>query len=437
MAVINDSGGAGVQDAGFDAIRSTLDQGATFARMRGTPYYEDAVYERFSEGEYRRRYERTRAKMDRMGLDGLIVCGGPNHWSYGSGLFWLTNHREWHALTLYLLVPREGDPTLLYGMGGTHIEAIRRAVAVKDVRPAGRGQFAQILVERIRELQLEEGRLGITVIDPRYGDYLPVNQYRTLTEALPAARMEFVGDFFHEFLVMKSAEELERVRRAGDLCAAATLAMVEAARPGVPEYALKAAAAHAILAGGGEIDFLIIGSTPMDRPRMVFGSPRPSARRLQRGDLVLNELAAGYEGYTAQVGVPICVGAPTDQVRRMFDEVVLPGFNLLAAELRPGNSFEGLREKAQFFRQKGYQSRPTILHGLDLVSHAPDVSVEAVHADPEDKVMKPGMTLMLEPNPITPDGLLGLFFGHTFIITDSGNERLGTQVPLDLMVAEA
>ncbi len=424
-------------DGNFESIRSMLDQSAAFARMRGTPYYEDAVYDRFSEDEYRRRYERTRAKMGRMGLDALVVCGGPNHWSYGGGLFWLTNHREWHALTLYLLVPRDGEPTLVYGMGGTHIEATRRAVAVQDVRPAGRGQFAQILVERIRELKLEQGRVGITVIDPRYGDYLPVNQYRTLTEALPGARIVFVGDFFHEFLVVKSPAELERVRRAGDLCAAAILAMVEAARPGVPEYALKAAAANAILQGGGEIDFLIIGSTPMDRPRMVFGNPRPSARRLQRGDLILNELAAGYEGYTAQVGIPICVGAPIGQVRRMFDEVVLPGFNLLAAELHPGNSFDALRGKAQFFRQHGYQSRPTILHSLDLVSHAPDVSVEAIHADPEDRIMKPGMTLMLEPNPITPDGLLGLFFGHTFIITDSGNERLGGQLPLDLLVAGA
>ena len=420
----------------FEAIRRSLDQRASFVPMRGTPYYEDAIYDRFPEEEYRRRYERTRAKMARLGLDALIVCGGPNHWSYGGGLFWLTNHREWHALSLYLLVPREGDPTMVYGMGGTHIEATRRAVAVKDVRPAGRGQFAEVLVDRIRELRLEQGRLGISVIDPRYGDYLPLNQYRTLTEALPRAQAVLVGDFFHEFLVVKSPAELERVRRAGDLCAAALQAMVGAARPGVPEYALKAAAAHAILERGGEIDFLIIGSTPMDSPRMIFGNPRPSARRLLRGDLILNELAAGYEGYTAQAGVPICVGAPTDQVRRMFDEVVLPGFNLLADELRPGNTFEAVRERAQFFRKSGYQSRPTILHGLDLVSHAPDVSVEAVHADPEDAVIKPGMTLMLEPNPITPDGLLGLFLGHTFIITDNGHERLGSQLPLALLVAE-
>lgn len=168
---------------------------------------------------------------------------------------------------------------------------------------------------------------------------------------------------------------------------------------------------------------------------MVFGNPRPSGRRLRRGDLILNELAAGYEGYTSQIGVPICVGTPTDQVRRMFDDVVLPGFNLLAAELRPGKSFDEVQAKAQFFRHHGHQSRPTILHSLDLVSHAPDVSVEAVHADPEDRVIRPGMTLMLEPNPITPDGLLGLFLGHTFIITDTGHERLGSRVPVELLVA--
>lgn len=419
----------------FESAYSTLDDRRHFINLHGTPYYADAVYDSFSEAEHRRRLDRTREKMRRLGIDGLVVCGGPNHWSYGGGLFWLTNHREWHALSLYMFVPLEGEPMLVYGMGGTHIEATRRAVAVKDVRAAGRGQFAEVLAERVRELGLEGGRIGITLIDPRYGDYMPVNQYRTLTESLPQARFDLVGDFFHEFLVAKSFEELVRVRKAGELCARALLAMVQVARPGVAEYELKAAAAHAILKGGGEIDFLIIGSTPMENPSMVFGNPRPSGRRLQKGDLILNELAAGYEGYTAQIGVPICVGPPTARVRRMFDEVVLPGFNLLAAEIRPGNTFHAMWEKVGFFRERGYQSRPMVMHGIDLVSHAPDVQIDGVHADPEDQIIRPGMTLMLEPNPITPDGLLGLFFGHTFIVTETGHERLGGDGVMDLLVA--
>jgi len=119
----------------------------------------------------------------------------------------------------------------------------------------------------------------------------------------------------------------------------------------------------------------------------------------------------------------------------MFDDVVLPGFTLLAAELRPGNSFQAVAEKAKFFRHNGYQSRPLVLHGVDLVTHPPEVGTDGVHGDPEDMVMRPGMTVMLEPDAITPDGLLGLFFGHTFIITATGHERLGSQVPLDLLVA--
>lgn len=420
----------------FADVRGTLDRGAHFGGLTGTPYYADAVYDRFSDAEYRRRLERTREKMARLGLDGLIACGGPNHWSYGAGMAWLTGHREWHALAVYLYVPRDGEPVLVYGMGGTHIEATRRAVAVRDVRPASAGQFGDVLASVAREHGHAAGRIGITVIDPRYGDYLPVNQYRRLAAELPDARLEFAGDFFHELLVIKSAEEQVRVRRAGALCVAALRAVRDAARPGVAEYELEAAAAAAILAGGGELDFLIIGSTPMDEPRMVFGNPRPSARRLRAGDLILNELAAGYQGYTAQIGIPICVGRPADRVRRMWDEVVRPGFDLLAEQLRPGNTFEAMQRRTAVFRERGYQSRPIVMHGIDLTSHHPDVRVDGVHADPEDRVMRPGMELMLEPNPITPDGLLGLFYGHTFLLNDTGRELVTGGLPADLLVAE-
>ncbi len=420
----------------FEEVRTALDRGEYFGNFVGSPYYEDAVYDRFSEAEMERRLRLTREKMARLGLDALIACGGPNHWSFGGGVFWLTNHREWHAVSVYLLVPMDGEPTLVYGMGGTHIEAVRRAVTVTDVRPALRGHFARVLAERARELRLERGRIGITLVDPCNEDYLPVNQYETLRRLLPEAEFVLVGDFFHEFLVRKSPEELARVRRAGALCTAALQAVAAAARPGVTEYELKAAAAHAILAGGGEVDFIILGSTPMDNPRMVFGNPRPSGRRLQWGDLILNEIAAGYEGYTAQIGVPICVGPPTDRVRRMFDEVVRPGFVYLAEALRPGVPFEELVRRGRFFRERGYQSRPILLHGIDLVSHAPEVFVDRVHCDPEDAVMQPGMVLMLEPNPISPDGMLGLFFGHTFILTETGSERITGDSELDLLVAE-
>ena len=139
----------------WDVVRDKLDQSLPFANMRDTPYYRDAVWEQFSKAEYDRRYAALRAKMREHKLDVLIVPGGPSHWSFGGGMLWLTGHWEWHALASYVLVPLEGEPTMIYSMGGTHAEAVRRQVeiAVKDVRHSRSGRYADIMVERIRELK--------------------------------------------------------------------------------------------------------------------------------------------------------------------------------------------------------------------------------------------------------------------------------------------
>src|SRR5271157_794257 len=277
----------------WEVVRTKLDQSLPFANMRDTPYYRDAVWEQFSAQEYARRYAALRGKMREHRLDALIVPGGPSHWSFGGGMLWLTGHCEWHALSSYVLVPLEDEPTMIYSMGGTHAEAVRRQVeiAVKDVRHSRGGRYADIMVERIRELKLERGRIGLMEIDPRHGDYLPVNQYDVLRENLPDAELVFTKGFLHELLSIHSAEELDCVRKAGVLCQRAMEAMVARARPGVKEYELRAAAGGAILEGGGDIDFLIIGSTSMADPAMVFGNPRPSGRALREGDIINMELA--------------------------------------------------------------------------------------------------------------------------------------------------
>jgi Xaa-Pro aminopeptidase len=418
-------------------VRTRLDQQLPFANMRETPYYRDAVYEQFSPAEYARRYAALRAKMREHRLDCIIVPGGPSHWSFGGGMLWLTGHWEWHALASYVLVPLEGEPTLIYSMGGTHAEAVRRQVevAVKDVRHSRSGRYSDIMVERLRELKLERGRIGLMEIDPRHGDYLPVNQYNVLRDNLPDAEFVFTKGLLHELLSIHSDEELDCIRKAGVLCQNAMDAMVERARPGVKEYELRAAAGAAILEGGGDIDFLIIGSTPMANPAMVFGNPRPSRRALAKGDIINMELAAGYRGYTAQIGSPICLGEPTDMVRKFWDDITLPGYRRIVTAMQPGKTMEDVRIASQFFRESGVQSRPTQCHGIDLVTDKPHISAEHVSAEAFETVLKPGMVIMAEPNPITADGLFGIFLGHTFIITQSGPECVD-KFPLEIAVAK-
>ena len=80
------------------------------------------------------------------------------------------------------------------------------------------------------------------------------------------------------------------------------------------------------------------------------------------------------------------------------------------------------------------QSRPTQIHGIDIVTATPHVFAQRTEAHEEDKVFTPGMVTMAEPNPVTADGLFGIFLGHTFIVTKDGHEGVD-DFPLEIAVA--
>lgn len=346
---------------------------------------------------------------------------------------WLSNHWEWHGVSAYVVVPPEGEPVLICGPGGAHREAVRRATPLKDVRHSRWGRSGEVIVELIKEWGLANAAVGISHVDPVYGHHLPVDEWERLRGGLPGAKLERVGDFFHELVHVKSAEEIEYVRKAGKLMDQAFHAMIAAARPGVTEYQLAAAATHAVMDGGGQMDFNIIGSTRMDDPAMVFGNPWPSSRPLERGDIIINELACGYNGYSVQIGSPICIGEPPSWIREFVDEVVLPGYDLMAEQLVGGNSWDDVMKASQFFRDKGYDSRPLFLHCIDFTSHTPHVMWDHVVAEDNELDLEAGTVAMLEPTIITPDGLLGIFFGRTYVLTEGGHEQV-TKFPHELIV---
>jgi Xaa-Pro aminopeptidase len=417
-------------DVDFASIAGRLHERG-FGDVSGTTWYRDAVYESFTAAEFASRLARTREKMDRLGLDVLIASGGPNHWSFGSGMYWLSGYWEWHGMSAYVVVPRDGDPVLIAGPGGAHREAIRRLSAITEVRHSHGGRSAKEILGLLDERGLHSGKVGLSFVDPVYGHYPPFDEVSVLRDGL-GDRLELVGDFFHEFFYAKTQEEAECVRKAGRLLDRAMHAMISAIHPGVTESELAAAACQPILQGGGRVNFAIVGSTPMDDPALAFGNPWPSARRIDDGDIIINELACGYNGFTVQLGTPICVGTPPEWIRRMFSEVVRPGFDAMAAQLQPGNTWEQVRAAGEHFRATGYDGRPLLLHTMDLVTHRPHVNWNNVLADEADQVIVPGVAAMLEPTIITPDGRFGIFFGRSFLITDDGHERV-TRFPLELI----
>jgi Xaa-Pro aminopeptidase len=418
----------------FLEVREKLDQGNYYGDVRHTGWHSDAVYEKFSEAEFERRYNLTRAAMAEHGLDCIIVPGSIHAMSMGHGLVWLTGHLDIRTAAHYVVVPLEGEPTLFCSMGGSHVEAVRQAVSISDVRPGPGNKFGEIIAAHLKEIGLEKKRIGLmNAMSERFGEeYMPANHYLALKEALPEAELVFVTEFFHELMYLHSEEEIEFIRQAGELCDQALQAIIERAKPGVTESQLAASAAKAIMDGGGIPHLLIIAITSTAEPCAVFGNPRPSGRVLKEGDIILNEVGAWYQGTSAQSGNPIVCGRPSQFVNDFFQEVVVPGFNLMAEQLQPGQTLDDVyRAGGMYFREKGHQSRPLHIHCIDIVSAGPEVRVNGPVHKGYDNLLQPGMEIMLEPCPITADGNLGMFLGRTCIITEAGHEWV-TKLPVEL-----
>ena len=405
-------------------LRYELDKSENFTDIYNSPWYSDTIYDKFSEAEYQRRYQQARELMARDDLDALILTGGQNIYSLGGAVTWATGLIDQRGLCQFAVLPKEGDPMLIYPHAGCHIEAARQQVSTRDVRGSQGGRFGKVIADYLNDRGIGEGRIGITAIDRVGPEYMGIKTYQDLVAYLPQATFEFLPHLLHELTAIKSEEEIAAMQRAGELVVDALEALIATAKPGVREYQLEAAGTHAIMNGGGFAHLMMIGSTSMQDPKMVFPNPLPSQRVLKEGDIILNEMVATYKGYSAKIGHPITVGDPTEEVNTFFKEVVLGGYRALENQLMPGNSLEDVRQAGSYFREKGAQSRPVMVHGLDLITALPFIYTDQVKSMPGDEVIRPGNTYAIEITPINAEGTFGMFFSRTYVITEDGQKDL-------------
>ena len=143
-----------------------------------------------------------------------------------------------------------------------------------------------------------------------------------------------------------------------------------------------------------------------------------------------------YMGYSAKIGHPVSVGRPTEKYQTFFKDVVLGGFKEVRALLKPGSTLEDIRKcGAQAFRSRGAQSRPTIMHGLDMITSVPFVRADRVRTEPYDMTMEPGMTYNIEITPVDKEGIYGIFYSRSFAITEKGYQDLTPYDVDEILVA--
>ena len=380
----------------------------------------------FTPQEFERRYELVRGFMAERNLDCLLVSGNCSLWERSwANVRWLSNYIGTMELDSYVVFPYHGEPTLaILGLNARLPDRIARSV-FPDVR--GALNTAAILVERITELGLQSGRIGI--IRPAPWLSIPADQYQALREAFPHAQFAEYSDEFWRLRLVLSGEELACLEEAGRIGDRAVQAVAGGLTRGMTERDMFRLIFDSVTAEGGEIPAMMLAaSESMHDPGSGFQRPRPIDRTITDGDVLLMELGArDAHGYEAQTGKPVVYGPPTAEYEDLL-EVMFLAYDQVTKALRPGCTARDLRQAGQVIIDRGYQVVAPLVHGVfNPIDAGPFVGTS--HRPDKDVVLQPGMACCVEIHPCTKDVRKGVFMGDTYVITQDGARSLNAIPP--------
>jgi Xaa-Pro aminopeptidase len=275
---------------------------------------------------------------------------------------------------------------------------------------------------RIVELGLERGTIGLV------GSF-PHEVVDGLRSRFPAATFVPAGEWFGELRRARSEEELAWIRRGAAYADLTMEALVRAVRPGVTERQVHAACATAVLEAGGQLCFQWIGSTSMSAPRLIYPSQAPSNRVIEKGDIVITEIAASYEWMAGQINRYVAVGAEPPARYIELHRLLVQLCHDVYAALVPGATPADVARVAAPFFEAGYAldfiglGRPTGANTPYIVPAPP----------PDPALNRPfiaGETLQVLPMPHKRAEHFGLILGGLALIREGGAEVL-QRFPLD------
>lgn len=372
----------------------------------------DGLYPRFSDAEFARRHALVRGTMQEADVPVLLVYG------LGRGL-----HNELQFLSNFavsreamLVFPAEGEPTLLV-QHYNHVPNARELSRVRDVRWAG-PDTAATTAQELRHRGFAQSRIGLA-------GPLPLQRYEALRRELPEATLLDVTGSLAQLRMVKSDEEITFLRKGAEWSDRAIEALAREARPGLTEHQLAAIVEGAYLGEGGSNWIHFMATTPMRNPTVCVPKQHHGNRVVQKGDVLITEISAQYCGYPGQILRPFAIGEPpTPDYQRLYD-VALEAYERIRAVLRPGASTDEVLDQAEYIHQQGYTIYDDLVHGFGGGYLAPVLRTRRTSARPAPPLtFRENMTIVVQPNVITPDERMGIQVGDLLRVTAAGVESL-------------
>jgi Xaa-Pro aminopeptidase len=382
---------------------------------------------RLSIGERDRRWARVRRLMAREGLDVLVALHNSGSWDQananGRYLSALGGNSAWVSVVF----PLDGEVTAVTGPVPTPDYWRQFQDWVTDIRTGYFG-LTPAVVERVRELRLGAGRIGIAGLAgvAREPDGLvAVGAHQTLREQLPDAELVNATDLMYEARFVKSDEEIAWLGRAVGLVEGALDVLDRELRPGVPETVVVARMTAHLLEQGSEPNMLLLWAAGHPLPPAV--GTLPSRRPLASDDVVLVEADAKWGGYLGHVTATAWVGEP-DATTQAMAELQMEATRRCWAALRPGTTLGSLVDVcAAAAEGTPFDCRP-IVHSRGLGLDAPVLVLRARDDRTRDWVVEENAVFVVKPRVTGPEARM-VMWGDSVAVTADGARRLGSRPP--------
>jgi len=241
-------------------------------------------------------------------------------------------------------------------------------------------------------------------------------------------------------IILKSLQEIEKIRKACLIVADVLEAMRGLVRPGVTTQALDEFAERFIVAAGATPAFKGYRGYPKTlctsvNNEVIHGIPSKGTV-LRQGDIISIDVGTIVDGFYGDAAITIPVGTITPEAEcllRVTEESLLRGI----AQAQAGNRLYDISHAVQkHVESNGYSVvREFVGHGIGRSLHE-DPQLPNFGDPGQGPKLKPGMVLALEPmvnvggyatvtlednwTAVTADGSLSAHFEHTIAVMSDG-----------------
>ena len=378
----------------------------------------------FSIEEYRGRVEKVRGEMTRRKIDVLFVSSPPN-------ITYLTGYDMiWYYLTspVSVAVHADSGQTCFFEVS-YHKPTVEWHTVVDDAVFFGDEKSpVDVIAGELMARGWLEGRVGVEDWSRAPGGVV----IDGIKQSFAAAGAEVVDGSWvvDKVRLIKSASEIEVMKKAASIADRAMEAVKEAIRPGVTEIELAGVALQAMMKGGGGDP--AIRAAVRSGPRFAARHCAPSQRELQKGDLVWVNHCGSYHRYHADLGRLFSLGEPSANWRDLMNKTC-GSIDYVKERVRPGDSTRVAQEAMdEYVDSVGLRPYAAYISGYNMGIAIPPDWVGHTFIDPEtgfeEACYDPGMITnyenlytVLDPNWA---GGTGGGFIETILMTEQGLETL-------------